>query len=72
METNCGPESVLVMEAFRSSLELLDHGVELFSSGVDCLGHHGGHNAIEVLFDHSGHLLDRLKTQTGRPDVPFL
>ena len=72
MEVDCRPESVPVAETSRVSLELLDHGIEGFGSGVGGPGHHGGDDAVEVLFDHPGHFFDRLQTRTNRPAVPFL
>ena len=54
VEVDCRPESVPVAETSRVSLELLDRGIEAFGSGVGGPGHHGGDDAVEVLFDHPG------------------
>jgi len=59
-EVNFRSESVPVAEGSRISLELLDHSIERFGSGVGRSGHHGGDDDIEVLFDHPGHFFDRL------------
>ena len=61
VEVNCRSESLPVAEVSRISLELVAHSIERFGSGVDCPAHHGGDDAVEVLFDHPGHFFDRLQ-----------
>ena len=70
MEVYRGLEALLVPKAPRISLELLDHCVEPFGTGIGRAGDHGGQDALEVLFDHPDDLLDRLESRPNRQALP--
>jgi len=66
------PESIPITESPRLALEFLNHRVEALGAGIRRAGHHRGDDAVEVTFDHSSDLLDRLQPRANRPVVPFL
>jgi len=72
MKVDRRPESIPITESPSVALELLDHRVEALGAGICRAGHHRGDDAVEVTFDHSSDLLDRLQPRANRPVVPFL
>jgi len=70
MEVDSGFESLFVPEPSSVSLDLLDHGIEAFGTGVGRAGNHCRQDALEMRLDRSRDLLDRRQARADCPVVP--